>query len=506
MPKISTRNILFLIIGLGLLFRLWGLNAQDIWLDESLSIYHSQHPLHYIFTLKDPTPPLYLGLLHFWVALGGTDAWWARLFSAIFGGLGIFLMYLLSAKVFGRAVGLGAAFLISISPLFVYYSQEARVYSLLFALVLCSMYCYLKLREELSWKWGAAYVIITALMLYSHFYALFIVIAQNVDFIMGRRGTNADAKRWIMIQAAIMLLFLPWLFSLPSIIAEGDHGWIPYPSFLDIPFMFYMFFGGVSFSFSGLALTLAMVACALRGWVASSKKVRQFTAAWMLTPIILPLLFSLFFTPIFFARYALIASLPLFMLAAYAVANLPKKRKISAFILLTLLSMAAVWSQQHTITKEPWEDIAAQAHKFDDENATISIFKWYDIYPFSYYYSPHCFARMDIEQCLAGQKLMPLRSPESAALFSANQVILIISHEQFEKEAPALRAALEQRYSSSLLASYPLYGSSPLARQGHKLLISSNLTALQINNVRIYVLSARSVRNMPPATPKDKVI
>ena len=74
-------------------------------------------------------PPLYYSVLHGWLRFGDSEAA-LRIPSMVFGVLTIPLVYALGRTIRDHRLGLVAALLFAISPFQVWYSQEARGYSL----------------------------------------------------------------------------------------------------------------------------------------------------------------------------------------------------------------------------------------------------------------------------------------------------------------------------------------------------------------------------------------
>lgn len=112
--------IAILLLATGL--RLYQLGTESIWIDEHFSIRDAEN-------LKIGTRPLYYALLHIWMKLGNSDAW-LRALSIPFSLGCILLTYILSRRLLSSSVGLLAALMVSLSPLFVGYAQEIRMYSL----------------------------------------------------------------------------------------------------------------------------------------------------------------------------------------------------------------------------------------------------------------------------------------------------------------------------------------------------------------------------------------
>ncbi len=126
-----------MILLLGLILRVIGLESRSVQYDDTFSIFLSARSLPEILrgTAADTMPPLYYFLLHFWMLLG-QSAWFIRLLSVILSLTAVFLLYRLVACWFGRAAAGWAAFLAAISPLLIYHGQDVRMYALL---VVCQL-------------------------------------------------------------------------------------------------------------------------------------------------------------------------------------------------------------------------------------------------------------------------------------------------------------------------------------------------------------------------------
>ena len=138
------------IIALGLLLRIHQIGAASLWYDEIFSAYWIHRPLSYLWTdglIIETTPPLYYSLLKLWVAFAGDGDVALRLFSAAASTATIPLVFLLGAELATPAAGLLAALLFALSPMQIYYAQEARGYAMLplaFALALLGLLRFLR--------------------------------------------------------------------------------------------------------------------------------------------------------------------------------------------------------------------------------------------------------------------------------------------------------------------------------------------------------------------------
>ncbi|MGA9349959.1 MAG: glycosyltransferase family 39 protein [Anaerolineae bacterium] len=213
------------IIILAFALRIYRLDHQSIWYDEGVSIYLANQSLKDLVAgvSADNHPPLHFLALYFWLKLAGQSEFAIRFLSLICGVLSVPLLFKLGRELFGQREGSLAAFLLSISPFHVWFSQEARMYTLAALLGLSSVYIFvLLLRKGPSSArrhvWFS-YVVTSALGLYTHFYVAFIILFENIAFLAQwilrrtRESTNSEftnLRTWLLAQLCIALLFLPW--------------------------------------------------------------------------------------------------------------------------------------------------------------------------------------------------------------------------------------------------------------------------------------------------------
>jgi len=128
-----------IILFLSLIIRLIGLN-QSLWLDEAISANvtknYSIWEIQRDFSKSDFHPPLYYMTLDAWTNIAGNSEISLRMPSVIFSMVTIYMVYLMG--------GAGAAALVGFNPLLVYYSQEARMYSMVTMLLILGIYFWQK--------------------------------------------------------------------------------------------------------------------------------------------------------------------------------------------------------------------------------------------------------------------------------------------------------------------------------------------------------------------------
>lgn len=174
------------ILFLAAFVRIYHLGTESLWLDEGVSLIRFAHSggaweiVELTRTETDRTFPTYYLILHYWVAFFGDSEFSIRFPSALVCLLAVLIMYKIGCLLFGRGPGLMASLILALSPFHVYYSQEARVYSLMALLTLLSFYFFVKVLSEHKLSVQTGYVLSTSALIYSHVYGLFILIAQNV--------------------------------------------------------------------------------------------------------------------------------------------------------------------------------------------------------------------------------------------------------------------------------------------------------------------------------------
>lgn len=222
-PKrpIAWAGILPLLIPLlALTLRLYRLGAQSLWYDEGVSVYLARMSLPQltVWTAEDIQPPLYYYLLHFWLPLFGQSSseFVVRFPSLFFGVLTVPLLYGVGRHLFSATAGLLAAFLAAISPLYLWYSQEARMYTMLTFLCLLSSYLLLKALERKAppylplWLAFAAANVAAA---YTHYFAGFVMAFQGI-YLMYWAWQMREWRSLLQGVAAfvvIALAYLPWV-------------------------------------------------------------------------------------------------------------------------------------------------------------------------------------------------------------------------------------------------------------------------------------------------------
>src|SRR5207248_413992 len=161
------------VIGIALRF----VSRGPLWEDEAQSLAIARAPLaHLTDALRhDGAPPLYYVLLHVWTQVFGDSTFVVRALSGIPAVLSLPAIMRLGRRIGGDAVGIAAVVLLAVSPFAVRYAVEARMYSLLLLLGLLGAHGVLSAHRHRSRRAVAGVAAVSAAMLYTHYYAVFIL-------------------------------------------------------------------------------------------------------------------------------------------------------------------------------------------------------------------------------------------------------------------------------------------------------------------------------------------
>ena len=206
--------------------RILDLGTKSLWFDETYSVYIAEQSLLGIprlLRLFDTHPPLYYVLLHFWIALLGRSEVWVRILSVLASLGAVVLTWLLARRTAGPRVAVLAAVLLTISPFQVTAAQEARMYPFLMLFGLGASYALWLALEEGRRRYWIAYGICTLLALYTHHFALVLLVAQGIYVVAFHRARGA-VMSWVVTTAGVAVAYAPLL---PTLLTQllTARGW-----------------------------------------------------------------------------------------------------------------------------------------------------------------------------------------------------------------------------------------------------------------------------------------
>ncbi len=227
--KVAAVGVL-VVVAVGLVLRFW--TRSDLWLDEALTVDIARRPLSQLHHLlrQDGAPPLYYVLLHFWMKVFGTSNEGVRSLSGVISVVTLPLAWL-AGRRYGRASAWAVLVLVATAPFAIYYGTEARMYSLVMLLtVLGFLGLDRAMHRATAWNLVAV-AVVTAALLYTQYWALYLVATLAVWLLwQGRKGQPDAARRtnarWSFGALIVgCIAFVPWL---PTFFFQSRHTGTPW--------------------------------------------------------------------------------------------------------------------------------------------------------------------------------------------------------------------------------------------------------------------------------------
>jgi uncharacterized membrane protein len=258
------------------------------------------------------------------------------------------------------------------------HSREARMYSLMVMLVLFSMNAFLRLRAKWSIRGALAYLIPTVLLLYTHAYGVFFVAAQNAFFLFWaayRRARASAVWSWLGLQAATLLLFIPWLLVLIGQVGRRQSALavVPAGNYVNLLLLASTFGQQASSSLPLAVLYALLVVVALgvlliqAGYLKPAiGGVSTITAGlplealillvcWWAIPVLVPFVLSRIIAPFFSSRYAIGATAALYLLVSAGVSSINRALvRYGLILLIAVLSAVALVSYYRETLRTPY--------------------------------------------------------------------------------------------------------------------------------------------------------
>lgn len=321
------------VFAVGIALRVWGLGSATLSYDEAFTMLVAKAPLWNALsaTAGDVHPPLFYLIEWALVRIVGDGVGILRAPSAVFGILGLWLAARLARIVgmsdSGRLLAVG---LMAVMPFQLHYSQDARMYTLLQALVLWAL---IAMFERRGWQLCAA----LTLMLWTHNYGVIYLaviasaailreFAQPVHVSTDRPAS--DAARFVpLVWQCVLLpvaLYLPWgwvlAMQLNDLTASGY--WIQAGNLGTYLYPFYALWWGATlpqgFPEAAALLTYGFVIYAIVRAFVMRDRTSVMLIALMIAPPTLAIAASVIWQPVYLFRALIGIAAPMYMLVAQA--------------------------------------------------------------------------------------------------------------------------------------------------------------------------------------------
>ncbi|MGI8420582.1 MAG: glycosyltransferase family 39 protein [Candidatus Levyibacteriota bacterium] len=388
---------------------------QSIRLDEAQSIWVSTKSISQVLHLdaQDVLVPLYEVLLHFWLQIFGNTILAARSLSFLFFVITLPVLYQLAKEMSNKRVAMVTITLFSLSPFIMWYSSEARMYSLFAFVTTWNHLFFVRFIRSGGRASKFGYCTTAILGLYTHYFFIFLLATQfcyliwcaiiNPEYEMGIKNDLQKppnrSRKIVIIHFLLMLIaavfFLPWIyFFLQMGAASNSQPLIVAPTSFNIFQVFINFlFGFQSNTIQSILISLWPIFVLSFFFIftkreeQSGENINYFAFATFL-PVILIFLGS-YLRPIFLSRYLILVTPTLFILISWIFSGFHKKGSRIIFgILFSVMFILLVYQNIATTTplKENYAGVANYLQSYATASDIVAVSAPFTIYPIEYTY------------------------------------------------------------------------------------------------------------------------
>lgn len=206
----------------GAALRLSTLDTRSFWLDETTSVRQASWSIGEMLAwmAHNVHPPLFHTLLHYWILAFDRSEISVRGFAVAWGIAAIPLAYWAARALYDRRVALVATAIVALSPFFIWYAQEARMYTMMLVFALVSTGALWRALERGRARWWVLYSLATGAGMMTMYFFGFLVLGQAAYVLLGgERGRLRIVLRWA---ASIAVASLPLAWWIPRVLAHRE--------------------------------------------------------------------------------------------------------------------------------------------------------------------------------------------------------------------------------------------------------------------------------------------
>ena len=322
--------------------------------------------------------------------------------------------YYAGSKLIDKRVGILASILVLVNPLNLYYSQEARMYTLTSLLILLSSYFFFKLLlSEKDATRPILYVLTSTILIYTHVVGILVLgVHLLFGFFYSIQKERTKLKTVLLCYAGILMLYLPWIPNFYHTFSTGGATWMSAPT-LSTGICTYIDLIGpgrgvlrsllpsmISYAFVRLTVVMILIILIV-GIIISLRKKTEFSSLIAIICFIPVIMFFISITVIPIYNTRLISSFVpeiALMIATgliYAPSLLSKikfpfssnKFFVLLFIFIVVMNVSNVYMVYTVDTKDDFRNVAKYVEENIQSGEIILLNASYAIMPFNYYYN-----------------------------------------------------------------------------------------------------------------------
>lgn len=390
------QGLIICLIWVAFAARVVNLGQQSLWRDEVDTILFAHAPFEELVSdlaRQGHNGPLYFILIRLWLTIMGNSEFSVRYPSALLGIIAVPLSLILVRQLrFSHRAALLTSCLLATSPYLVWYGQEAKMYTLLVALVLMAIIALLKAITQTRRTWWAIFVVITSISFYIHILAPLTLLIYATIVWLHRKELSGRWRSWWISLGYLTIPYLPLIiWQLPLFIAGNDSGHPFYPLLDQISVMLRLYTVGLVQNHGLVALTL-FIFLLLSGLFLfqGKKKQRLLLTSWLILPTLTIHLIS-WRVAVFEDRYLIYVTPAFYLIVVLGLLSL---RHHSHFMAATclggvlLFNLLSISVHQNQPIKPDFRAAAEHIHQASPTSVTVMVLIPYLQHTFRYYY-PH---------------------------------------------------------------------------------------------------------------------
>ena len=378
--------------------RLLHLTDSCLVFDEIFSVHAATHSWATLFQFVAADlihPPLFYVLLKIWILAGGESLVWLRIFPVVFAVSAIcpFLLLCLELKLKESETLLAFIFLATNGAL-VRYSQEVRMYSLLFCFSVVSLWLLVKFLDNKSTRTVYLWLLFfNFLLIYTHYFGWLTIGGETLAVLILRRE---KMRQFFGLVGILILGFMPWVWIIWSVSPTANElaqniGWQSKPGLVKLtqflltlnePF-YYQQSSVDPISVWLISVPLALICLGAIIWVAFKQRDEKVILLLILVGAPLVIAFAaswLLPSSIWGVRHLIVIFAPFALLASIAINRLAfRELKFAVYALIGILILTAglthFTTQPQTFIWCGWEILSAQADAQTTAPTTVYVFE-----------------------------------------------------------------------------------------------------------------------------------
>jgi len=410
--RIYLGAVIFLFIA-AFFLRIYQISRFDLWRDEAFTVTLASKNLSDFLNiaLKDTSSFGHNFFVFLWTRLFGTSELSVRIPSLLFSMATFIYIFLISKKCFKRLGTILILLLYTINIVSIYYSQEARGYSMLMFLTTASFYYFIQILEKFKLKNAVLFILLTALSFYTHNLSIFTIAAYFIYTVIIKILTQIDLhdikgsltkskdilKKWFILYISLFIVILPWLIVFISQSGSiKDNFWLTFDPInssnesLTGLSVGIRLFSSEDFTIFDATLNILTLAFLFIGSVYEILKFKKLKihSVYFFWSIFFMVYFGSFITPMLYVRYISFLIPFMIFLIYRGISVLTKIVSIKLLILLTIIMLNVntyVSYQRNDYIKPYYSDLANYIEDNYHENDGILHLNALSFYSFEYY-------------------------------------------------------------------------------------------------------------------------